>query len=95
MNSFKNSFVHVLAPCTQVGETVRMRTHLDRLAVSIREAALLLGISPRSVQKYLSAKVLPARKIGRRTVIPISDLEAFIRKDQSSTCVDPGGSNRG
>jgi excisionase family DNA binding protein len=55
-----------------------------RLAVSIREAAALLSISPRSVQNYIRLKTLPARKIGRRTVIPMSALETFLRTDHDS-----------
>jgi excisionase family DNA binding protein len=68
-----------------------MMTQTDRLAVSIRDAATILGISPRSVQKYVAAKVLPARKIGRRTLIPFSALEAFLRKDQPSPFVKQDG----
>src|ERR1700720_4543095 len=48
-----------------------------KLAVSIREAAVMLSISPRSVQNYIRLKTLPARKIGRRTVMPVRALEAF------------------
>jgi len=55
-----------------------------RLAVSIREAAAMLGISPRSVQNYIRLKILPARKIGRRTVITVRALEAFLRVDHDS-----------
>jgi excisionase family DNA binding protein len=55
-----------------------------KLAVSIREAAALLSISPRSVQNYIRLKTLPARKIGRRTVIPMRALEAFLRTDHDS-----------
>jgi len=61
-----------------------METKTNRLAVSISEAAAILGISPRSVQKYIASKLLPARKLGRRTVIPVCALEAFLRKDQPS-----------
>jgi excisionase family DNA binding protein len=57
---------------------------LPRLAVSIREAATMLSISPRSVQNYIRLKKLPARKIGRRTVIPVRALEAFLRTDHAS-----------
>jgi excisionase family DNA binding protein len=56
--------------------------NLERLAVSIREAAAMLGISPRSVQNYIRMKRLPARKIGRRTVLSIRALENFLRQDQ-------------
>jgi len=62
-----------------------------KLAVSIREAATMLGISPRSVQNYIRLKVLPARKIGRRTVITVRALEAFLRVDHDSPNLVPGG----
>jgi excisionase family DNA binding protein len=55
-----------------------------KIAVSVREAARLLSVSPRTIQNYVAAKMLPGRKIGRRTVIPVKALEAFIRRDQPS-----------
>jgi excisionase family DNA binding protein len=55
-----------------------------RLAVSIREAATIIGVSPRSIQNFIRLKRLPARKIGRRTVILVNALEAFLRKDHAS-----------
>jgi len=61
----------------------------NKLAVSVRDAAAMLGISPRSVQNYIHAKLLPARKIGRRTVIPVRALEAFLRSDQPSPVLKP------
>lgn len=62
----------------------------ERLAVGVRDAAAMLGISPRTIQNYISAKRLPARKIGRRTVIPVRALENFLRFDQPSP-----GANKG
>jgi excisionase family DNA binding protein len=59
-------------------------TQIERLAVSTREAAELLSVSPRTIQNYIAAKLLPARKIGRRTVIPVRSLEAFLRTDHAS-----------
>jgi excisionase family DNA binding protein len=58
--------------------------HQDRLAVSVREAAAMLSVSPRTIQNYIRAKVLPGRKIGRRTVIPMRALELFLRSDHAS-----------
>jgi excisionase family DNA binding protein len=55
-----------------------------KLAVSTREAAQMLSVSPRTIQNYISAKLLQARKIGRRTVIPVRALEAFLRTDHES-----------
>jgi excisionase family DNA binding protein len=56
----------------------------DKIAVSVREAARLLSVSPRTIQNYITAKLLSARKIGRRTVIPVRALEAFLRTDHAS-----------
>jgi excisionase family DNA binding protein len=56
----------------------------DKLAVSIRDAAAMLSVSPRTIQNYIQAKVLPGRKIGRRTVIPVRALELFLRSDHTS-----------
>lgn len=56
----------------------------NKLAVSVREASAMLSVSPRTIQNYISAKLLPARKIGRRTVIPVRVLEAFLRSDHES-----------
>jgi excisionase family DNA binding protein len=66
-----------------------------RLAVSVRDAAAMLGISPRTIQNYISAKRLVARKIGRRTVIPVRALENFLRFDQPSPGADNGDADPG
>jgi hypothetical protein len=41
----------------------------------------MLSVSPRTIQKYIAAKLLTARKIGHRTIIPMRSLEAFLRTD--------------
>jgi excisionase family DNA binding protein len=76
-----------------VREYLRMSTQTEELplAVDIREAARLLGVSPRTIQNYVSAKLLPARKLGRRTVIFRRSLESFLRKDQPSPAPKPKG----
>jgi excisionase family DNA binding protein len=61
-----------------------MESQSGKLAVGIREAGQMLSVSPRTIQNYIAAKLLPHRKIGRRTVIPIRALEAFLRADQPS-----------
>jgi excisionase family DNA binding protein len=68
-----------------------MNATTERLAVDIREAAQLLSVSPRTIQNYIHAKLLPARKIGRRTVIPVRALETFLRTDQPSPASKPNG----
>ena len=59
----------------------RMSAQIERLAVDVRTAAAMLSVSPRTIQNYIRSKMLPARKLGRRTVIPIRALENFLRTD--------------
>jgi excisionase family DNA binding protein len=70
-----------------------MDIHSEKLplAVDTREAARLLSVSPRTIQNYIAAKLLPARKIGRRTVISARALENFLRTDQPSPVAKPSG----
>jgi excisionase family DNA binding protein len=72
--------------CTQarLRDSERMVTQTQKLAVNTREAAQMLSVSPRTIQNYIAAKLLPARKIGRRTVISVKALEAFLRTDHAS-----------
>jgi len=53
----------------------------ERLAVDTKEAARMLSVSPRTIRNYIAVKLLLVRKIGRRTVIPVTELEAFLRTD--------------
>ncbi len=76
-------------------DTARMSYQSDKLAVDTREAARLLSVSPRTIQNYIRAKMFspPARKIGRRTVIPVRALENFLRQDQPSPITGPAKVN--
>lgn len=51
------------------------------LAVGIAEAARRLGLSARTVATLVLRRELPSRKVGRRRIIPVVALEAFIRTD--------------
>jgi hypothetical protein len=79
MNNMTNTStgVHAVACHADVAGCVK-------LAVSIREAATMIGVSPRSIQNFIRLKRLPARKIGRRTVILVRALEVFLRNDHES-----------
>lgn len=54
------------------------------LAVGMVEAARRLGLSARTVATLVSRHELPSRKVGRRRIIPVTALEAFVRSDQIS-----------
>ncbi len=62
----------------------------EAILVSIRDAARMLSVSSRTIQNLLAAKRLPARKIGRRTLIPHSALEQLARHD-TPTKPEPKG----
>ena len=51
------------------------------LAVGLNEAARRLGLSARTVATLVLRDELPSRKVGRRRIIPVVALEAFLRGD--------------
>jgi excisionase family DNA binding protein len=53
----------------------------DRLAVNRFEAARLLSISLRTLDSLLARGELRARRVGRRVVFPVEELQRFLRRD--------------
>jgi len=51
------------------------------LAVPMCEAARRLGLSQRTVANLVSQHQLASLKVGRRRIIPVLELEAFIKGD--------------
>ncbi|MGO9520251.1 MAG: helix-turn-helix domain-containing protein [Candidatus Korobacteraceae bacterium] len=51
------------------------------LLVSKRDAAALLSLCVRTVDNLIATKKLPARRVGRRVLIPYSALVHFARRD--------------
>jgi excisionase family DNA binding protein len=60
-----------------------MRRDETVIAVGMVEAARRLGLSTRTVATLVSRNELPSRKIGRRRIIPVIALEAFVRSDHA------------
>ena len=58
-----------------------MQRNESVIAVGMADAARRLGLSLRTVATLVSLRELPSRKVGRRTLIPLEALEAFIRRD--------------
>lgn len=59
----------------------------EPLAISMREAARLLGVSPRTVAKLVALNELPSTTVGRRRIIPMTAIERLIASsngDQSA-----------
>ena len=50
----------------------------DKIALSVAEAAELLGVSPPTVYKLIRRADFPAFKVGTRTLISRSKLEEWV-----------------
>ncbi len=55
------------------------------LLVSKRDAAALLSLCVRTVDNLIATKKLPARRVGRRVLIPYAALVQFARRDHVGT----------
>ena len=51
---------------------------IDKLAYSITEVATSLGLSPSSIWKLIALNKLKAIRVGRRTVVPRSELDRVL-----------------
>lgn len=54
------------------------------LAYTVHEVAQALRVSARTVRNLLREGQLVRRKIGARTVVPVSSVEAFLQRDHST-----------
>jgi len=52
----------------------------ERLAVTVPEAAEMLGVGASVVYKYVRAGLIPHVRIGRRIVIPLKALEEWMEQ---------------
>jgi excisionase family DNA binding protein len=51
------------------------------LALSKLDAARMLGVSVRTVDRLIALKQLPVRRLGRRVLIPRHSLQGLLRAD--------------
>jgi excisionase family DNA binding protein len=56
-------------------------TVLEALVLSKSQAARLLGVSLRTVDRLIALKQLPVRRLGRRVLIPRHGLQSLLRAD--------------
>ena len=50
----------------------------DRMALSIAEYSQRMGISEKAARQQVARRQIPFRKIGRKVVILVSELEEFL-----------------
>jgi len=59
--------------------------NIERLAFSVQEAAMALGISSRTLRDYIKDGSIAHFRMGTRVLIPSNELQEFIeRKTQKS-----------
>lgn len=58
---------------------------MDRLAVSVEEAAQMLGIGRSKVFELLKEGSLPSIRIGRRRLISCTEIRAFLERVGTAT----------
>ncbi len=56
----------------------------EKIAVDVVEAAKRLSLSPRTVATLVASGELASRKVGRRRIIPVAALDAFLRRDHTT-----------
>jgi excisionase family DNA binding protein len=58
----------------------RVDSEMPRQAVSVREAARLLSISQRTVDKYVALKVIRTVRVGRRVLVPMKSVSEVVAR---------------
>ena len=53
---------------------------MERVALSVTEAAKLLGVSPKLVYNLCHAEGFPAFRVGNRTVVSRTGLERWVQE---------------
>lgn len=61
----------------------------DKLLISKCEGAYLLSLSPRTIDNLIKRNLLIAKKVGRRTLILKSSVDAFVASDDRSAATMP------
>lgn len=56
-----------------------------RVSYSLVEAARVLGVSPKTVQRLISAGSLRSFTVGRRRLVSAADLIALVARDNNET----------
>jgi excisionase family DNA binding protein len=64
-------------------ETASPNRMAEPIALSKHEAAHMLGVSVRTVDRLIALKRLPVRRVARRVLIPRSLLQNFLRGDHT------------
>jgi excisionase family DNA binding protein len=60
----------------------------QKILVSRKEASAALGVSTRTLDHLIAEKQITARRVGKRVLIPFSELARFARHDHRTRSKD-------
>jgi hypothetical protein len=63
----------------QGGSTVQHTVELQPIAVGVKDAAKLIGVSQRSIRNYIQTGQLATARVQGRVLVPLDVLRAFIQ----------------
>jgi excisionase family DNA binding protein len=72
--SFGNQASEVIEP------SAKTNSEMPRQAVSVREAARLLSLSPRTLHNYIASIAIRVVRVGRRVLIPMKSVNEVATK---------------
>lgn len=58
---------------------------MDPIAVTVQEAGRLTSLSPHTIRSYIRQRKLRGVHVGRRVVVPVSELQRLIAEGSPST----------
>ena len=65
---------------TKANQKRKLREKPERLAYGRAEAAYAIGVSPRTLDYWISEGRIQARRLGGRVLIPLSELARILRE---------------
>jgi excisionase family DNA binding protein len=65
-------------------ETIQTDFRPEPALWSIQQAAVYLGVSPRTIRNLITHGDLVRRKIGSRTLIPKTSLQSFLKRNHET-----------
>lgn len=57
----------------------------SKLAYSKAESAILIGVSLRTIDNLIARKEITVRRVGRRVLIPVTSMTAFLLRDHCTS----------
>lgn len=74
----------IVEPAKPKDPPPRVRLMANPLAVDVKAAAAMVGISPRMLADLIKQKTVPSFRIGRRVLVSVKSLSEWVRSCEKS-----------